>query len=140
MTALSITVAEVQPGTTGAKFLDGIAGATITAGQPCYLDAATNTIKLADSDASAATATVRGLATHGSLAGQPIRLQTEGNITLGATSAMTVGEDYYLGPVAGSIVPHGDIANPSRKSRLGTASAAGVLNLLIVNTGIVRAA
>lgn len=140
MPALSITVAEVQPGTTGAKFFDGIAGVTVTAGQPCYLDAATNTLKLADSDASAATAVCRGHATHGALAGQPLRLQYEGDLTLGASAAMTVGETYALGPTAGSIIPIGEVANPSRKTILGTASAAGVLKQHIVNTGIVRAA
>lgn len=141
MAALTITVAEVQPGTTGAKFLDAIAGETLTAGVPCYLDASDNSeAKKTDSDASSATAKCRGITTHGALTGQPIRLQYEGDITLGASAAMVVGETYACGPVAGSIHPHGDIANPSRKSLLGTASAAGVLKLAITNTDIVRAA
>lgn len=139
MAALSITVAEVQPGTTGAEFFDGIAGATITAGQLCYLDAATNTVKLADSDASAATAQIRGIACHGSLSGQPIRLQTAGDFTVGATAAPAVGVIYALGTVAGTIVPTADLANPARVSILGTGKSTGVIALKIVNTGIVKA-
>jgi hypothetical protein len=139
MAALSITVAEVIPGTTGATFEDGLAGATITAGQPLYLDASVGTYKLADADASAATAQVRGIALHGALTGQPIKMQTGGDITLGATAAPAVGVIYALGATAGSIVPSADLANPVRVSILGVGKSTGVVALKLNNTGIVKA-
>lgn len=138
MTDLSITVAQVLPGTDGV-FEQGIAGATITAGQPVYLDTTANTYKLADADLSAAAATVAGIALHGALAGQPLRIQVAGSITLGAAAAMTVGETYILSDTAGGISPIADVDSTDYVSYLGIASAAGVLKMHKFNSGVVHA-
>ncbi len=137
MAALSITVAEVQPG--AGPFYNGIAGATITAGQSVYVDATVNTVKLADSDASLATATCMGIACHGALTGQPIQVQIGGSITIGATAAMSVGTVYCVGTGAGSIVPNSDLANPSYVSLLGVASTAAVLVMSKFNSSVIHA-
>lgn len=108
MSALSVTPANVLKGAS-ASTNQGIAGATITAGQPIYLDSATSTVKLADADASTTTATVIGIALNGASAGQPISWVTgDGDFTPGAT--LVSGESYYLGSTAGAINPVGDLA------------------------------
>jgi hypothetical protein len=67
MADLTITAASVLAGS-GAKKVNGTAGATITAGQAVYLDSADNEYKLADNDsATAAVRTVAGIALHASL-------------------------------------------------------------------------
>lgn len=107
MAALTVTVAEVLGDYTG-DIYTGIAGATITAGQSVYLDSTTSTVKLADADASAAAAAAIGIALHAALAGQPIRVQRTGDVTIGATAAMTVGTIYVVAATAGGIAPAAD--------------------------------
>jgi hypothetical protein len=115
MVDISITAASVLPGTEseGAQFEAGIAGAAITAGQALYLDSSTGTYKLADNnDTSAALAVVRGIALHAAASGQPIKLQTRGPITIGATVAS--GSVYVLSATAGGIAPVADLATGNR--------------------------
>lgn len=109
MADYTITAAQVTPGS-GAIYGDGIAGATITAGQSVYLDSTTNTIKLADIDSSVLTAACVGIATHAALAGQPIRYQKAGNIVLGTSAVGIVGDIAIVGGTAGGIAPVGDLA------------------------------
>lgn len=106
---LSVTAGSVVP-SADAKFLDGTAGATITAGQIVYQDASdSNKIKLADSNASAATATAIGIAANGASAGQPIRVILEDpDLTVGATLSMTAPV-YVLSATAGGIAPIADL-------------------------------
>ncbi len=139
MAALSITVAELLAGSgDSAIFESRNAGGTITAGQSVYLDATTNTYKLADSNDSAATAVVRGIALHAALAGQPLKIQMAGPITIGATAAMTVGQTYCIGTTAGSIVPISDLTTGDRVSHLGVATTAAILGLKINNSGALK--
>lgn len=122
MAALSITVAQVLAPTDGSgNFITGVAGADITAGQSVYLDSSTNTYKLADSNASQATAQAVGIATHGALTGQPIRIQggRGGYLTLGAGAAPAVGMIYCVGATAGSIVPSADLTTADYVTILG---------------------
>ncbi len=93
MADLAITAASVVP-STGATFSYGtLAGATITAGQLVYLDAATSTIKLCHASTSLATATCVGVACAAALTGQPVTVQTGGDYVVGA--AITVGATLY---------------------------------------------
>src|SRR5215216_1090446 len=109
MADLSITAASVAQ-STGATTSDGTAGATVTAGQPVYQDAADgNQWKPADGNASLAIATVIGIALHASLDNQPLRVQTGGDIVIGAT--ITVGGVYVLSATAGGIAPVADLAS-----------------------------
>jgi hypothetical protein len=139
MTALTITDTQVQPGTTDATFEFGTAGATITAGQVVYLDATTNTYKLADSNLSAAGATARGIALNGAASGQPLKIQTGGTITLGAGAAPVVSTVYLLANVAGSIIPAADLASLDRTTILGVGAATNTLILKINVSGQVKA-
>lgn len=131
MTALSITDTQVQPGTTDAQFYFGTAGATITAGQAVYLDAATNLVKLADSDLSAAAAAAIGIALNGASTGQPVKVQTGGTITLGAGASPVVATIYCLARVAGSIIPAADLVQNDRTTILGVGAATNTLIMKI---------
>ncbi len=142
MTDLSITASEVQPGTDGAMFDQGTAGATITAGQTLYIDAAdSNKLKLADCDsATAAVRTCAGIALHAALSGQPIRYQTGGPITLGASATMVAGTVYLLSDTPGGIMPAADLEIGDYTGILGAATTTAILLLKISNSGALKTA
>lgn len=134
MADLTITEAQVLPDATG-TFIDGIAGATLTAGQAVYKDATTNTMKPADANASAATATVVGITTHAALAGQPVRLQRTGDLTLGAGAAPAVAKEYIVSGTAGGIAPISDQVTGWYYSRIGYGIAGNKIRLDIKASG-----
>jgi len=105
---LSITAASFVP-STSAKYLTGIAGTTITAGQVVVTSASTGKYVLADADDSTIIGIV-GVAAHGASAGQPLNVVTEDpDLTLGATLSMSV-PIYVLSSTAGGIAPSADIS------------------------------
>jgi hypothetical protein len=113
-------------------------GATISAGQAVYLDAADAKYKLCDNNASAAIAAIKGVAmTPGVDTGYGY-VATGGSIVLVGTT-MSVGETYYAGATAGEIVPDADLATGNYISRIGTGASATQLDLTIKATGIVHA-
>ena len=133
MTALSITAANVVAGS-NAKKTPGVAGATITAGQAVYRAAATGKLLLADADsATAEVRVVAGIALHGASDGQPLTIQTEGDINLGAT--LVVGAVYVLDATAGAIAPAADLSIGEYTTVLGVASSASNLKMKIVTGG-----
>ncbi|MEY9580961.1 hypothetical protein ABIE88_008537 [Bradyrhizobium diazoefficiens] len=133
MTDLVITAANVLPGT-GAVTEDGLAGATITAGQAVYRDT-DGTYKLADADgASALIRTARGIALNGGSAGQPIRIQKSGEITIGAT--LTGGVTYYLSNTAGGICPLADVGTGEYFHIVGIAKSTTVMLMSLAYSGV----
>lgn len=135
MADLSITAANVVAGT-GAATVTGIAGVTITAGQVVYLDSATNTLKLADNDsATAAVRSPAGIALNGAAAGQPIVVQSSGQITIGATVA--VGVVYCLSSTAGGICPNADIAAGDYNTIIGIGVSTTVISVKLHEAGAV---
>jgi hypothetical protein len=136
MADISITVANVVQGT-GAKVVEGVAGAGITAGQVLYLDSATNTYKLADcNSATAAARSPAGIALHGALTGQPVAVQlgTSGSITIGGT--LTAGVVYYLSGTPGGIRPVADNTTGDYPVALGIATSTTVLKLGFLEAGV----
>jgi hypothetical protein len=134
MADLTITAANVLAGS-GAQFSTGTAGATVTAGQPVYQDATdSNKWKPADGNASLAAATVIGIALHASLAGQPLKVQTLGDITIGAT--VTVGGVYVLSATAGGIAPVADLASGNFTFIIGIGKTASVMTLVMKTAGV----
>src|SRR6266576_2259298 len=120
MADLTITVASVVSGS-GADIVHGVAGATITAGQVIYKEAATGLFKLADNNSGTLEAQIPyGVALHASLANQPLSVQKGGPITIGAT--MTAGLGYYLSTNAGGICPVADVVTTDRVVSLGFAT------------------
>jgi hypothetical protein len=137
MAALVQTAASVVP-STGAEYADVIAGGTITAGMPVYLDAAdSNKAKAARANAIGTTA-VAGIAMNGASNNQPLRVQRSGRINLGAT--LVVGESYFLSDaVAGQIIPAGDLGVGDFAVHLGQAETASILVLNIFTAGVAKA-
>ena len=134
MAALTITAASVVKGANARIDRNGYAAATITAGQAVY-KAADGRWNLADDDA--ATALVRvptGIALSSSSANQPVAVQTDGDITIGAT--MTPGMAYYLGATPGTIVPVGDVTTPQYPAIVGIARSATVMRLVLKDSGV----
>jgi hypothetical protein len=107
MADVSITASQVAAGD-DAEYYDGTAGETTTAGMPCYLATSDNTLYKADADTKS-KAQVKGLALHGASAGQPLRVQTGGEIILGAAAAPPAGTVYWLSQTAGGIAPFVDL-------------------------------
>ncbi len=136
MAALA-SITAVRP-TSTTKTALVIYGATITAGQTLYLDAADNKYKLADANASSSTAAIKAVAmTPGVDTGYGI-VAISGSIILVGTAA-AVGTTYFVGQTAGSIVPHADLTTSDYTSRVGTAETTTQILLAIEATGIVHA-
>ena len=123
MADLSITAGNVvSSGVTE----DHVAGAPITAGQVVYLEAATNTVKLADADhATTEIHTAKGIALNGASAGQPVKVHISGNINVGAT--LQVGRVYVLSNTPGGIAPAADLTTTWFPNVLGVATSASNL-------------
>jgi hypothetical protein len=132
-----VTSANVIKGT-GAKTRSGIAGTTITAGQTLYKDTSdSDKYKLYDSDG--ATAIVRklaGVSLHGASAGQPITLQYEGNITIGATVA--AGTVYLGSDTPGGIRPNVDSNSGDYITVLGVGISTTEIYMKIVETTVAK--
>ena len=135
MADISITAANVVKGS-NAVVEAGTAGATITAGQVVYKDAADGKYKLADADsATAAAKAPRGIALNGASNNQPLSIIRSGDVTIGAT--LTPGTAYYLSPTtAGGICPLADVASGDDVVLLGLAESASVLAVDIQITGV----
>lgn len=130
MAAVALTAP--TPGA-GAQMQWGTAGATITAGQVVYLDAATHTYKLADAGA-VATAAAAGFALTGASSGQPVKVLTGGALT---ATGLTAGEAYFLNTTAGSIGLYADLtANTDYITYMGTASTTTAMTVRIHASGV----
>lgn len=120
MADITVTAANVAAGANASTEI-GTAGVTVTAGQLLYKDSTDSShLKLADADASQATAQLVGIALHGSLDGQPLKFQVEGDCNPGATVA--VGTTYVVSGTAGGIAPIADLASSDYTSILGIAT------------------
>lgn len=135
MADLVITSSSVVSGA-GARIEHGTAGATITAGQALYLDSAvTGKWQLADNNsATAAVRTPRGIALNSASLNQPIAVQTEGPITIGA--ALTAGVAYYLSDTPGGICPVADLLAGEYPTVIGLATSTTVLDIDIQSAGV----
>ena len=133
MPDLTITAANVIAGANSKK-TPGVSGATVTAGQTVYRDPTTKKFLLADSDSpTEAVRACAGIALHAASNGQPLMIQEEGDINLGAT--LTVGEIYVLSDTAGGIMPEADLEAGDYVTVLGVASSASNLKMKIVASG-----
>lgn len=138
MADLSITAANVLQGT-GATTKNGTAGATITAGQVLYKDAAdSNKLKLADANGAAALRVVAGIALHGAATGQPIAYLTAGpDFVPGAT--LVLNEVYVLSATPGGMMPDADLGTGHYATVLGIAKSTTVMNCSgFTSTGAAR--
>jgi hypothetical protein len=129
--AISITPASVV-GLEGDK-VQRTAGGTITAGQVVRIS---GTAVIAAVNDNAANAAAYGIALNGGGTGQPIVVQTNGDITIGGTVA--VGKFYALG-TAGGIIPVDDIAGGEFTTIIGVGISATAIRLSIKAGGVAAA-
>jgi hypothetical protein len=106
MPDLSITAASVETVASGSQYLWVTAGETVTAGMPVYKKASDTKYYKADANDSAGRV-LAGIALHGSLANQPLRIQVSGSLDIGAT--LIPGEFYVLSDNVGGICPASDL-------------------------------
>ena len=134
MADISITAANVVKGS-NARTQAGIAGATITAGQLVYKDAATGKYLLSDADsATAAARSVTGIALNGASLNQPVDVQIGGDITIGGT--LTANTVYVLSGTAGGLAPLADLSTGEYLVVIGVAKSASVLAVDIQASGV----
>lgn len=130
MTDISITAGNVVAGS-NAKKTPGTAGETVTAGQTVYRDATSKKFLKADSDsATAGVRDVFGIALNGASLDQPLTVQTEGDINLGAT--LVVGKTYILSDTPGGLMPIEDVEIGDYTTVIGVASSTSNLKMKII--------
>lgn len=137
MADVTITPADVTP-RSGCQIIDGIAGATLVAGEWGYVDtSASDVIKLADANNSDLTATVKGMVLNAATSGQPVRIAVKGEVNVSAV--LTAAKAYVLSSNAGKTAPIADLTTNWRTSIVGYAKTTSILVIGIVNTGITNA-
>jgi hypothetical protein len=134
MANLAITAAQVEAGE-NADFLNGTAGEAVTAGQVCYQSARDHLLRLASATGGAAAATVKGVALHDAAARQPLKLQTDGDIIVGAGAAPDEGALYILSATAGAIAEAGDLASGMYTSVIGVGGPNDTITLTLAAPG-----
>lgn len=136
MVDLSVTAGNVVRGA-AAEVKDGIAGATITAGQTLYADSGDSfKLKLAQCDGTASEAVAVGIALNGGTSGQPIRYVTKGKYNPGGT--VVVGLLYAVSAAAGLIAPTADLASTNRVTYLGVGTTAAEIDVQIHVSGVAK--
>lgn len=134
MADVTITAASVAQGS-NASTTQGFLGATVTAGQVVYKDAADGLFKLADGNSGTAAARAAfGIALNGGASGQPVVVQTSGDITIGGT--VTVGGVYVLSATPGGIAPVADLASGNYTNTIGIGITASTLRIVIATAGV----
>lgn len=132
MAAITVTAGNVVAGSNSVT-KNVTAGETITAGMSVYKDAATGYYKKA-STASAAAAAIEGISLNGASLGQPLQIQTSGNINPGGT--VTVGEIYCASDTAGGIGPEGDNTTGDYVTVIGIGTTTSNISMNIHQGGV----
>jgi hypothetical protein len=136
MANYTITAANVVPSAT-ATLASYTSGASISAGQPVYLDtsdldaAQRPKAKLADANDTLLTATVAGLAVNTASAGQIVNICTSDNAFTHGLSSAAAGDVVVLSSTAGALAPAADIASGWRPSvvLVVTSATQGILRI-----------
>lgn len=136
MAALAQTAASFIPSANAVFSADYVFGATVAAGQPCYLDAS-NLIQLADSNASLLAAGCIGLAALGGSAGQKGHLVlSDPALVLGST--LVIGDTIWTHTTAGAITKTAaDNTTGVFTCSLGVASSTTTINFRPLFAGAV---
>lgn len=135
MVDITITPASVVKGS-NAQTENGIAGATITAGQVVYLGGSNKYLLCDSNSATSAARSPRGVALHGASINQPLQIQRAGNITIGAT--LTAGATYFLSDTPGGICPDADVGTGETVALIGVAKSTSILAIDIQLSGVQR--
>jgi hypothetical protein len=139
MADISVTAANVVQVGTGNIGQQGLlAAATITAGEPLYINSSTNALALAGNGLTTPGFIVSGIALANAAAGQPVVFGVSG-IRLTISTSLVVGAPYFLSNNAGKICPVGDLATGYNVVLLGFAISATDIIFGFNNTGLVHA-
>jgi hypothetical protein len=131
MAAFSITAANVQT-SASATIYTGTAGATITQGQPLYLDATSNTYKLAN---ALTNNPIAGVALVGASNGQQMVVcSRDPNFAPGFT--IGTGNFVLVGNVAGQLNPVEDRGTGWYVTSLGVGIGGNRLNFSITGSNV----
>lgn len=136
MADISVTASAVQK-TSTTTVRKGVAGGTVTAGQPIYKDSTDNNdLKPAQADTAAKSKAI-GVALHGASDGQPLEYATRGDVTFNAV--LTVGQVYVVSDAAaGGIAPVADLASGDYPTLLGVATTTTNLKLGILAAEVAK--
>lgn len=133
MADLSITVASVLAGAGARIDRKRTAAVAITAGQWVYRDG--DSYRLVDNNSATAAARVPdGIALNGAAAGQPLAVQSGGEVTLGVV--LTAGTAYFASDTPGGMCAAGDLATGEYPCVLGIAKSTSVLRMGINPSGV----
>lgn len=135
MPDISVTAGSVQPAE-DAVIRHYTAGATVTAGQPVYVNSVTGKVHPAQAAAAGSDELARavGIAVSGGGDTQRIGVQVAGDITIGGTAV--IGIVYRVSVTAGGITPHTDAATPTAlTSVLGVGLSATKIRIGIIYGG-----
>jgi hypothetical protein len=135
MADLVITPANVLEGTQARK-QTRTAGAVITQGDSVFVDTS-GQMQAALKGVDAASAAAVGIALNSAESGQPVTFQSGGELDVGST--LVVGETYVVGAAAGGIAPVADVVSSEFSTILGVATAAGVLKMGVLQSGVAHA-
>lgn len=119
---------------TNATKKNGVAGATIAAGQPLYLDPADNSYKLLDTNGASPLYKFAGMALNSAAAGQPVSVVSEDpnythGLTLSGGGAVPVGAIVIASATAGALAPVGDLASGYYTTVIGVTKTATTMVL-----------
>ena len=132
MADLAITAANVVAGVS-AQRLTKTALEAITAGKAVTFDG--DNVRLADSNSpTVALRHASGIALNGAAVNQPVTVQTEGEVSLGAV--LTLGVAYYLSDTPGGLCPQADVGTGENVNLIGLAKSASVLSLSLRDLGV----
>jgi hypothetical protein len=132
MADVVITPSSVVQGS-GAKTKTYVAGETITAGQLAYYHTDGRVYKT-DADGSVQSRALLGLTLNGGALNQPILVQTEGQVNLGA--GLQQGRIYVASATPGGFAPAADQIVGWASLLVGVALSTAVLDLRIYDPGI----
>ena len=135
MADLTVTAASVLASAAATNVRNGIAGETLTAGMPVYIDTADgNSLKKAQ--ATSAKHACVGITTSAAADGQPIAY-TASDTSFAIGSTVVVGTVYCVSATAGGICPLVDLVSPDYVTVLGVANTTSTI--VLVASAAVRA-
>lgn len=140
MADVSITASAVVP-SAAAQRTQGIAGATIAAGQLVYKDTGdSNKFKTVDSDSATVLArTPTGIAINSASAGQPINVCTSDPDLVIGTHSQALGTVLLASDTAGGIMPDADVETGDYVTVVGIAKTTTTIAFGILVGGVAHA-
>jgi hypothetical protein len=138
MADYTVVAANVLP-SSGANLKQGIAGATITAGNVLYKDPSDKSLKLASAtSATAAARVVEGIAVDGAAAGQPLEYAFK-DPSFSPGFSVPIGDAVILSATAGNLCPHADAITGHYVTVLGVGITGNKMGMGFVSSGAAKA-